>query len=116
MAPQVVAVTESLVAVAADERCFAFVFLLYDRHWWPRTSPAGHIVFEEIGSAGRGLLVYLDGQDRLLVNLLSSCIKQWQQAVLGHLVLVVEGFICLLMSEQHKPRDEYWLRLNDFKG
>jgi len=59
------------------------------------------MVFEEISSAGRGLLVYLDGQDRLLVNLFSSCIQKWQQAVLGHLVLVVEGFIGLLMKQTH---------------
>lgn len=32
MASQVVAVAEGLVAVATDERRFAFVFLLYDRH------------------------------------------------------------------------------------
>ncbi|KAG7223325.1 hypothetical protein INR49_015681 [Caranx melampygus] len=88
MTPQVVAVTEGLVAVATDERRLAFVFLLYHRHWRPTTSSAGHIIFQEISSAGRWLLFYLDGQDRLLVNLFSSCIKQWQQAVLGHLVLV----------------------------
>ncbi len=107
MTSQVVAVTEGLVAVAADERCFAFVFLLYHRHWWPSASSAGHMVFEEISSAGRGLLVYVDGQDRLLVNLFSSCIKKWQQAVLGHLVLVVEGFIGLLMTQTHTYRDKY---------
>ncbi len=48
-----------------------------------------------------GLLVYLDGQDRLLVNLFSSCIEKGQQAVLGHLVLVVEGFIGLLLKQTH---------------
>lgn len=101
MAPQVVAVAEGLVAVAADERCFAFVLLLYDRHRRPRTSPAGHIVFEQVSSAGRGLLVYLNGQDRLLVNLFSSSIEKWQQAVLSHLVLVVKGFICLLINEHN---------------
>lgn len=57
MAPQVVAVAEGLVAVATDERCLAFVFLLYDRHWRTLASSAGHIVFEEIGGTGRGLLV-----------------------------------------------------------
>lgn len=116
MASQVVTVTEGLVAVAADERCFAFVFLLYDRHWWPCTSPAGHIVFEEISSAGRGLLVYLDGQDRLLINLISSCIKKWQQAVLGHLVLVVEGFICLLMNKHTNTEMNIWLSLDEFNS
>lgn len=120
MAPQVVAVTEGLVAVATDERGFALVFLLYHRHWRPRTSSACHIIFEEISSTGRWLLVYLDGQDRLLVNLFSSCIEKWQQAVLGHLVLVVEGFICLLMKQTHMYKDKFlnfqtcWL--NDTEG
>lgn len=95
-----VAVTEGLVAVAAHKRCFAFVLLLYDGHWWPCTSPAGHIVFEEIGSAGRRLLVYLDGQDRFLVNWFVSSIEERQQAVLGHLVLVVKGFIRLLGNKR----------------
>lgn len=95
-----VAVTEGLVAVAAHKRCFAFVLLLYDGHRWPRTSPAGHIVFEEIGSAGRRLLVYLDGQDRFLVNWFVSSIEERQQAVLGHLVLVVKGFIRLLGNKR----------------
>lgn len=112
MTTQVVAVTEGLVAIAADERCFAFVFLLYDRHWWPWTSPTGHIVFEEIGSAGRGLLVYLDGQDRLLVNLFSSCIKKRQQAVLCHLVLVVEGFIGLLMKQTNAEINIWFSLMN----
>ena len=71
VASQVVAVTESLVAVAADKRGFAFVFLLDHRHWWPCTS-AGHIIFEEIRSTGGWLMVKLDGQDRLLVNLFCS--------------------------------------------
>lgn len=101
MAPQVVAVAEGLVAVATNERCFSFVLLLYNRHWWPYTSSTGHIVLEEIGGTGRRLLVYLDGQDGLLVNLFSSCVKKWQQAVLGHLVLVVEGFIGLLSKQIH---------------
>lgn len=57
MAPQVVAVAEGLVAVATDERCLAFVFLLYDRHWRTLASSTGHIVFEEICGTGRGLLV-----------------------------------------------------------
>lgn len=102
MAPEMVAVTEGLVAVAAHKRCFAFVLLLYDRHWLPHSSPAGHIVFEEIGSAGRRLLVYLDGQDRFLVNWFVSSIEERQQAVLGHLVLVVKGFICLLGNTMFK--------------
>lgn len=114
MPSQMVAVTEGLVAVAADERCFTFVFLLYDRHWWPATSPAGHIVFEEISRTGRGLLVYLDGQNRLLVNLFSSCIKKWQQAVLGNLVLVVEGFICLLMNKHTNTDMNVWLNQEEF--
>lgn len=102
MAPQMVAVTEGLVAVTAHKRCFAFVLLLYDRHWWPCTSPAGHIVFKEIGSTGRRLLVYLDGQDRFLVNWFISSIEERQQAVLGHLVLVVQGFIRLLGNTTFK--------------
>lgn len=104
MASQVVAVTEGLVAVATNKRCFSFVFLLYNRHWRPYTSSTGHIVLEEIGRAGRRLLVYLDGQDGLLVNLFGSCIKKWQQAVLGHLVLVVEGFIGLLSKQTHRNK------------
>lgn len=116
MPSQVVAVTEGLVAVATDERCFAFVFLLYHRHWWPCASSTGHIVFEEIQSAGRGLLVYLDRKDRLLVNLFSSCIKKWQQAVLGHLVLVVEGFIGLLMKQTNIHTEiNIWLRREEFQ-
>lgn len=101
MASQMVTVAEGLVTVATDERCFAFMFLLYHRHWWPWTSSAGHIVFKEISSTGRWFMVYLDWQDRLLINLFRSSIKKWQQAVLGHLVLVVEGFIGLLMKQTH---------------
>ena len=104
MASQVVAVTEGLVTVATDERRLAFVFLLYHRHWRPSASSTGHIVLEEIQSTGRGLLIYMDGKDRLLVNLFRSCVKKWQQAVLGHLVLVVEGFIGLLMKQTYKQR------------
>lgn len=77
MTAQVVTVAEGLVAVATYKRCFAFVFLLYHRHWWPLTSSTCHIVFEVISNAGRWLLVYLDGQDRLLVNLFISCIEEW---------------------------------------
>lgn len=102
MAPQMVAVTEGLVAVTTHKRCFAFVLLLYDRQWWPRTSPADHIVFEEIANTGRRLLVYLDGQDRFLVNWFISSVEERQQAVLGHLVLVVQGFICLLGNTTFK--------------
>lgn len=102
MASQMVAVTEGLVAVTAHKRCFAFVLLLYDRHRWPGTSPAGHIVFEEIGSTGRRLLVYLDGQDGFLVNWFISSVEERQQAALGHLVLVVQGFICLLENTTFK--------------
>lgn len=97
-----VAVAEGLAAVPAHKRCFAFVLLLYDRHRWPGTSPAGHIVFEEIGSTRRRLLVYLDGQDRFLVNWFISSVEERQQAVLGHLVLVVQGFICLLGNTKRK--------------
>lgn len=77
MTSQVVTVSKGFVTVAADERRFAFVFLLYHRHWRPLTTSGGDIVFEELGSVGRWLLVYLDRQDRLLVNLFSSCIKKW---------------------------------------
>lgn len=121
MTPQVVAVAEGLVAVAADERRLAFVLLLYHRHWRPTASSAGHIIFQEIGGAGRWLLIYLDGQDRLLVNLFSSCIKQWQQAVLGHLVLVVEGFIGLLIKQNTHTHtltysDKLLVSHNDFQS
>lgn len=99
MASQVVAVSKGLVTVTADERRFAFVFLLYHRHRRSLTSSAGHIVFQEFSSTDRWFLVYLDRQDRFLVHLLCSSIKKWQQAILGHLVLVVEGFICLLNKQ-----------------
>lgn len=98
MAPQVVAVAEGLIAVAADERRLALVFLLDHGHRWPAASSAGHVIFQEIGGAGRWLLIYLDRQDRFLVDLFGSCVEKRQQAVLGHLVLVVEGFIGLLMK------------------
>lgn len=61
MASQVVTVTEGLITVSADERCFAFVLLLYYRHGWPLSCSTGHIVFEEFSRTDRGLLVYLDG-------------------------------------------------------
>lgn len=77
MTSQVVTVAKGLVTVAADKRGFAFVFFLYHRHWKPLTTSAGDIVFEKLSSIGRWLLVYLDRQDRLLVNLLSSCIEKW---------------------------------------
>lgn len=108
VAPQMVTVTESLVAIATNKRCFAFVLLLYDWHWWSHTSPAGHIVFEEIGGAGRRLLVYLDGQDRFLVNWFVSSIEERQQAVLGHLVLVVKGFIRLLGNTMIEKQKKYY--------
>lgn len=101
VAPQVVAVAEGLVAVAADKRRFALVLLLDHRHRRAPASPAGHIVFEEIRGAGGGLVVYVDGQDGLLVDLFGSRVKQWQQVVLGHMVLVVEGFVGLLMKPTH---------------
>lgn len=44
-------------------------------------------------------MLYLDWKDRLLVNMFIPCIEKWQQAVLGHLVLVVEGFISLLKNK-----------------
>ncbi|TNN86796.1 hypothetical protein EYF80_002979 [Liparis tanakae] len=69
------------------------------RHRHPAAPSAGHIVFEQIGGAGRGLVVYMDGQDGLLKR---------QQAVLGHVVLVVEGFIGLLMKQTHMRRCQYW--------
>lgn len=99
VASQVVAVSEGLVTVTTDERRFAFVFLLNHRHQWPLTSSTGHIVFQEFSSTDGGFLVHLDRQDRLLVNLLCSSIEKWQQAILGHLVLVVEGFIGLLKTQ-----------------
>lgn len=105
MTPQVITVSESLVAVATNKRCFTFMLLLYHRSWRPRTPSAGYVVFEEISSIGWRLLVYLDGQNRLLVNLFSACIKKRQQAVLGNLVLVVEGFIGLLLGHKHLNLD-----------
>lgn len=57
VAPQVVAVAEGLVAVAAHEGRLALVLLLDDGHWWPPTAPASHIVLKQVGGAGWGLLV-----------------------------------------------------------
>lgn len=57
VAPQVVAVAEGLVAVSAHEGGLALVLFLDDGHRWPPAAPAAHIVLEQVGSAGRGLLV-----------------------------------------------------------
>lgn len=99
MTPQVVAVSKGFIAVAAHKRCLSFMFLLYYRHWGPQPT-TGHIV----SCTGRRLLLYLDGKDRFLVNRFSSSIKKWQQAVLCHLVLVVEGFIGLLKEKRTPAR------------
>lgn len=99
MPPQVVAVSKGFVAVAADKRCLSFMFLLYYRHWWPHSTTV-HIV----RYTGRRLLVYLDGEDRFLINRFSSSVKKWQQTVLCHLVLVVEGFIGLLKEKRTPAR------------
>lgn len=100
-----VAVTEGLVAVAADEWRLALVlFLDHDHRTAPSSiptpsspCPAGYIVLEELGCADRGLVVQRNGHHRLLVLWLR--VQQWQQAVWGHLVLVVKGFISLLERE-----------------
>lgn len=91
-----VTVSKGFVAVAAHERCLSFMFLLYYRHRRPHAT-SGHIVRR----TRRLLLLYLDGKDRFLVNRFSAGVKKWQQAVLCHLVLVVEGFIGLLKEHKH---------------
>lgn len=99
MAPQVVAVSKGFVAVAAHKRCLSFMFFLYYRHRGPH-SATGYIV----GRTGRWLLLYLDRKDRFLVNRFSPGVKKWQQAVLCHLVLVVQGFISLLKEKRTPAR------------
>lgn len=102
MPPQVVAVPEGLVAVAADEGRLGFGLLLDYSDGGPSTastsspSPAGHIVLEEFGGTYWGLLVQGNGQHWLLIRWLSSRVKEWQEAVSGHLVLVMQGLIGLL--------------------
>lgn len=60
VASQVVAVTESFVAVATYKWCFGFVFFLHHRHWWLWTS-THQVIFEDIRSIGRGFLFHLNG-------------------------------------------------------
>lgn len=97
---EVVAVAEGLVAVAADEGRFAFVLFFDYNHWTSiaattsSTCPADNVVFEEVCSADGGFVVQGNGHHRLLV--LRLRVQQRQQAVWGHLVLVVKGFISLL--------------------
>lgn len=109
---QMVAVSEGLVAVAADKRRFAFGFLLHDGHWCSDTTaassatmaasapssarPAAHAVLKEVGGAHWGLLIERDGHDGLLVLRLGAGIQQRQQAVRAHLVLMVQCIIGLL--------------------
>lgn len=99
MAPQVVAISKGFIAVTAHKRCLSFMLFLYYRHRGPHSATA-HIV----GHIGRRLLVYLDGKDRFLVNRFSPSVKKWQQAVLCHLVLVVQGFISLLKEKRTPAR------------
>lgn len=100
VAAQVVAVAEGLVAVATDEGRLAALLLLHHRHGpVSAATAAGHVVLEELGGANRRLPVHLDGQDGLLVDGLGPGVEQRQQAVLGHLVLVMEGFIGLLQTQ-----------------
>lgn len=109
---QVVAVSEGLVAVAADERRFAFGFFLHYGHrssdatssaaMTPSTPssagpcPATHAVLQEVRGAHWGLLIKRDWHDGLLVLWLGAGVQQRQQAVWAHLVLVVQGVIGLL--------------------
>lgn len=114
MPPQVVAVAEGLVAVATDERRFAFGFFLHYRHGWSNattttmapsaTRPTTHAVLEEV-RAHWGLLVQRDRHDRFLVLRLIAGIEQRQQAVRAHLVLVVQSIIGLLKAKNKKSRD-----------
>lgn len=113
MPSQVVAVTKGLVAVATNERRLGFVLLLHDRHGTPTTSaspstspcPAGHIILQEFSCTDRGFLVQRDGHNGLLVLWLGHRVQQRQQAVRGHLMLVVEGFIGLLMGGKKTQKD-----------
>lgn len=75
MPPEVVAVPESFVAVAADEWRFALVFLFDRGHRAtstgvpaPTARPAGYVVLEELGGADRGLVVQWYGHHRFLVG------------------------------------------------
>lgn len=103
--PQVVAVPEGLVAVAAYEGRFRLGLLLYDHlpasatSTAPSSRTAGHAVLEEVGRNDRGLLVENDGKNRLLILRLIARVEQGQEAVL---MLVVEGFIGLLKKEKKK--------------
>lgn len=98
-----VAVPEGFVAVAAYEGCFRLGLFLYDHlpaSAAPSSRTAGHTVLEEVGRNNRGLLVERDGKNRFLILRLIARVEQWQEAVLGDLMLVVEGFIGLLKKEK----------------
>lgn len=108
---KVVAVSEGLVAVAADKWRFAFGFFLHYGHWCanaaastmtPSSSPCqvAHAVLEDVGGAHRRLLIQWDGHDGLLVLRLGAGVQQWQQAVWAHRMLVVQGVIGLLETEK----------------
>lgn len=113
MPAKVVAVTEGLVAVAADERRFAFVLFFDYNHsttiatrTTSSTRPADDVVFEEVCGADGGLVVQWNGHHRLLV--LRLRVQQRQQAVWGHLVLVVKGFISLLKGDRSERQGWTW--------
>lgn len=80
--PQVVAVPESLVAVATDERRLWFRLLFDHSDWRPTTSPTpsptGHIVFKKFCSTDRGFLVQGNGEHWFLIRWLCSRIEQRQ--------------------------------------
>ncbi len=108
---EVVAVAEGLVAVAADERRLALVLFLDHGHWTTSSGiatpssprPAGYVVLEKLSNADGGLVVQRNGHHRLLV--LRLRVQQWQQAVRGHMVLVVKGFISLLEGEDRTRQE-----------